>query len=238
MRRAVYRVVVRAGALLLLGCALRSWGAQTPPPPTPERDAEQRAALLAQREQVLQRERLARAACLQRFFVNDCLDAVRREKRDALAPIDAALQAISQRTRERAAEAELQRIEANLAAAQANRPDSAQAWRDRATREAALARREQEAASRASQPAARAADVPPPSAPQPTALPPQRFAPPAAHAAQTPAQRAADAAKARAEFAARQKAYAEKQARQARQAANLHQAPPLPVPPPSVPLGD
>lgn len=238
MRRAAHSVL-RAGALLLLGCALRSWGAQTLPQPTPEQDAAQRAALLAQREQVLQREQHARAACLQRFFVNDCLDAARRETREALAPIDAALQAISRRARERAAQAELQRIEDNLAAAQANRPDTAQTQRDRAAREAALQQREQEAASRTSRAAARAAAAPSPAATPLARHSPQRLAPSGAHPAPTSAQRAADAARARAEFAARQKAYAEKQqSRQARQAANPHQAPPLPVPPPNMPLGD
>jgi len=206
--------------------------------PTPEQDAAQQLALQAQRAQVLARHQAEQAACMHRFFVNDCLRASRQQERSALAPIDADLQAIAQRARMRAAEAELRQVQANIAAAQAGQPDSALAERQSAARAAALTQREQQAAERARQAVAGASQgaVSPSARPKVASPAPRLFPVPAPQAALTPAQRAAQTAKAQADFAARQKAYADKQAQQARQNAAQKQAAPLPVPSPSAPL--
>ncbi|MDY0331003.1 MAG: hypothetical protein RBR52_10955 [Thiomonas sp.] len=206
--------------------------------PTPAQDAAQQAALQRQRAQVLAQYAQQRNACLQRFFVNDCLDAARENERAALAPIDAQLQAIALRSRMWAAEDEIRRVQANIAAAQRAQPDRAEAERQRAAREAELARRQQQAAQHAEQAAhpTNRQKVPAESAargPQPADRP---FPTPAPSSQLSPAQRAADAQRAQADFAARQKAYAEKQAEQARQNAAKPAAAPLPLPPPSAPL--
>ncbi|MGC9235772.1 MAG: hypothetical protein ACP5GF_02505 [Thiomonas sp.] len=224
-------------ALAVSACMTRApaFAAQQP---TPEQDAAQQLALQAQRAQVQARHQAEQAACMHRFFVNDCLDASRQQERKALAPIDADLQAIALRARMRAAEAELRQVQANIAAAQAGQPDSALAERQSAARAAALAQREKQAAERARQAAADAAQgaVPPSLRPKTAPPAPRLFAAPAPQAALTPAQRAAQADQAQADYAAKQKAYADKQAAQARQSAAQKQAAPLPVPSPSAPL--
>lgn len=202
---------------------------------TPEQDAARQLALQAQRAQVLLRYRAQHDACMQRFFVNACLDASRKQERSALAPIDAQLQELALHARMRAAEAEMRQVQANIAAAQAGRPDSAQAERQRAAREAALAQREAQAAARARQAAAGAPNVALPTSTRSETAPaaPRLFpAPEPQPRGLTPAQ----AAKAQADNAAKQKAYADKQAEQARKNASQKQAAPLPTPSPSAPL--
>jgi hypothetical protein len=177
------------------------------------------------------------------FFVNDCLDAAHKKERAALTPIDTDLQAIALRGRLRAAEDELRRVQANMAASQRGQPDRAQAEQQSAAREADLAQRQQQAAQQAAQntahSAAQAAAVPPntPAAAAPVPTPTERLFPsPAPQIQISPAQRAAEVKQAEADFAAKQKAYAEKQAEQARQNAAKPSAAPLPVPSPSAPL--
>lgn len=219
----------------LLGTCLLQGLAQATP--TAEQDAAQQFALQAQRAQVLSRYRDEQVACLRRFFVNDCLDATRRREREALAAIDSELQAIALRARQRAAEAELRKVQANLAAARAAQPDSAQTERASAARRAALAQREEQAAARARQAAAQAAASGEATGrPQAAPAVSPRHCAPLPPVAPSSGQRAEQAAKARTEYAAKQKAYAEKQAQQARRNAAQKQAPPLPVPPPSGPL--
>ena len=211
---------------------------------TPAQDAARHSVLQDQRAQVLAQYAAQRGVCMKRFFVNDCLDTARKQERTALAPIDEELQAIAMRGRLRAAEEELRRVQANLAAAQTGQPDRAALERQSAAREADLAQRERQAAQNASQnasqKAAQASPVLPGKATTPSsseAIPASRLFPgPVTPPAPSPAQRAADAEKAQADFAAKQKAYAEKQAEQARRRAEQAPAAPLPVPPASAAL--
>lgn len=229
---------VRLRYALVLSACLWQGTAFAAQQPTPEQDAAQQTALQAQRAQVLARYQTEQTACMQRFFVNDCLQAARQQERSALAPIDADLQAIALRARMRAAEDELRRVQANIAAAQAAQPDSGQTRRQAAARDAALTEREAQAAARAQQAASAAPRAAAPSSSAPRTAPPapRLFPTPSPQSALTPAQRAAAAARAQADYAAKQKAYADKQSEQARKNAAQKQAPPLPVPPPSVPL--
>ncbi|WP_245800358.1 hypothetical protein [Thiomonas intermedia] len=201
---------------------------------TPEQDAARRSVLQDQRVQVLAQYAAQRGVCLKRFFVNDCLDTARKQERAALVPIDDELQAVAMRGRLRAAEEELQRVQANIVDAQAGQPDRAALERQSAAREADLAQREQQAAQNAAQKAAQAPSVLSGKATTPSsseAIPASRLFPgPVTPPAPSPAQRAADAEKAQADFAAKQKAYAEKQAEQARQRATQAPVAPLPVP--------
>lgn len=227
---------------VLMAC-LGSSAALAAAQPTPAQDAAQQVVLQQQRAQVQAEYAAQRGACLQRFFVNDCLDAAREKERAALAPIDTDLQAIALRGRLRAAEDELRRVQANRAASQRGQPDRAQAEQQSAAREADLAQRQQQAARQAAQntahSAAQAAAAPPKTpatAAAPVPTPAGRLFPaPAPQSQMSPAQRAAEVKQAEADFAAKQKAYAEKQAEQARQNAAKPSAAPLPVPPPSAP---
>lgn len=219
---------------VLMAC-LGSSAALAAAQPTPAQDAARQVALQQQRAQVQAEYAAQRGACLQRFFVNDCLDAAREKERAALAPIDTDLQAIALRGRLRAAEDELRRVQANRAASQRGQPDRAQAEQQSAAREADLAQRQQQAAQRAAQ-AAAAPPKTPATAAAPVPTPAGRLFPaPAPQSQMSPAQRAAEIKQAEADFAAKQKAYAEKQAEQARQNAAKPSAAPLPVPPPSAP---
>lgn len=223
---------------VLMAC-LGSSAALAAAQPTPAQDAAQQVALQQQRAQVQAEYAAQRGACLQRFFVNDCLDAAREKERAALAPIDTDLQAIALRGRLRAAEDELRRVQANRAASQRGQPDRAQAEQQSAARETDLAQRQQQAAQQAAQRAAQAAAAPPKTpatAAAPVPTPAGRLFPaPAPQSQMSPAQRAAEVKQAEADFAAKQKAYAEKQAEQARQNAAKPSAAPLPVPSPSAP---
>ncbi|HML81999.1 MAG TPA: hypothetical protein PKE37_09565 [Thiomonas arsenitoxydans] len=219
---------------VLMAC-LGSSAALAAAQPTPAQDAAQQVVLQQQRAQVQAEYAAQRGACLQRFFVNDCLDAAREKERAALAPIDTDLQAIALRGRLRAAEDELRRVQANRAASQRGQPDRAQAEQQSAAREADLAQRQQQAAQRAAQ-AAAAPPKTPATAAAPVPTPAGRLFPaPAPQSQKSPAQRAAEVKQAEADFAAKQKAYAEKQAEQARQNAAKPSTAPLPVPPPSAP---
>ncbi len=238
----VFRKVSPVG-WVLMACLGSSAALAASAPPTPAQDAAQQAALQQQRAQVQAEYAAQRGACLQRFFVNDCLDAAREKERAALTPIDADLQAIALRGRLRAAEDELRRVQANMAASQRGQPDRAQAEQQSAAREADLAQRQQQAARQAAQhtahSAAHSAAAPPniPAAAAPVPTPTERLFPsPAPQIQISPAQRAAQVKQAEADFAAKQKAYAEKQAEQARQNAAKPSAAPLPAPSPSAPL--
>ncbi len=234
----VFRKVFPIGCVLM-ACLGSSAALAATVQPTPAQDAAQQAALQQQRAQVQAEYAAQRGACLQRFFVNDCLDAAHKKERAALTPIDTDLQAIALRGRMRAAEDEFRRVQANMAASQGGQPDRAQAEQQSAAREANLAQRQQQAAQQAAQRVAQAAAVPPntPAAAAPVPTPAERLFPsPAPQTQISPAQRAAEVKQAEADFAARQKAYAEKQAEQARQNAAKPSAAPLPVPSPSAPL--
>ena len=224
---------------VLMACLGSSAALATTAQPTPAQDAAQQAALQQQRAQVQAEYAAQRGACLQRFFVNDCLDAAHKKERAALTPIDTDLQAIALRGRLRAAEDELRRVQANMAASQRGQPDRAQAEQQSAAREADLAQRQQQAAQQAAQRAAQAAAAPPKTpatAAAPVPTPAERLFPaPAPQSQMSPAQRAAEIKQAEADFAAKQKTYAEKQAEQARQNAAKPSTAPLPVPPPSAP---
>ena len=234
----VFRKVFPIGCVLM-ACLGSSAALAATAQPTSAQDAAQQVALQQQRARVQAEYAAQRGACLQRFFVNDCLDAAREKERAALAPIDTDLQAIALRGRLRAAEDDLRRVQANRAASQRGQPDRAQAEQQSAAREADLAQRQQQAAQQAAQRAAQAAAAPPKTpatAAAPVPTPAGRLFPaPAPQSQMSPAQRAAEIKQAEADFAAKQKAYAEKQAEQARQNAAKPSAAPLPVPSPSAP---
>lgn len=238
MNMRMHRRIAAAAGCAVLWMALANLGTTSAnaatAQPTPEQDAARRAALQDQRARVLAQYTEQRGECLKRFFVNDCLDAARKQERAALAPIDQELQDIAMRGRLRAAEEELRRVQANIADAQAGQPDRATLERQSAQREADLAQRERQAAEHAAQAAAQSPVARPAKPPSPEPSPPTRLFPaPASPQAANPAQSAAEAARARAEFEAKQKAYVQKQAEQARQLAEKPAAPPLPVPPAS-----
>lgn len=221
------------GRALVLTASLWGGMAGAAQQPTTEQDAAQRTAQQTQRAQVLSRYEAERAACMHRFFVNDCLDSARKRERAALEPIDVHLQAIALRARMRAAEDELRRVQANIAAAQSGQPDRSEVERQNKARESALNQRQEQAAERARQATAGGS---PSNAPRAAPIAPRLFPAPAPQSAVSPAQRAAAAAKAQAEYAAKQRAYEEKQAEKARQNAAQTQAAPLPVPSPSAPI--
>lgn len=201
---------------------------------TAPQDAATQAALQARRTAVQAHFSTEQSACLHRFFVNACLDRVRKEEGTALGSIDAQLAALGLRGRMRAAEAELRRVQANMAQAQAARPDSTLDEREAARRESDLDQRRSEAAQRAVQAAETSAA---PEAPRRPAVPVRLFPALTPPAAPNPVQRAQAEAQAQADYAAKQRAYRQKQAALTKQNATQGEAPALPVPPASVPPG-
>ena len=201
---------------------------------TASRDAATQAALQARRAAVQAHFATEQSTCMRRFFVNACLDRVRKEEGTALGSIDAQLAALGLRGRMRAAEAEFRRVQANMAQAQAARPDSTLAEREAARRESDLGQRRSVAAQRAVQAAETSAA---PKVPRRQAVPVRLFPAVTPPAAPNPVQRAQAEAQAQADYAAKQRAYRQKQAALTKQNASQGEAPALPVPPASVPPG-
>lgn len=177
-------------------------------------DAALQAALQSHRAAVQAQFDREQVRCMKTFFVNACLDQARRRERKALATIDSQRAALGVRERMRRAEIELQRVQRNLAQAQASAPVPGRAEEDAKRREAELHRREAEAG-------------------QPTGTSRPASSGPASENA---AQRARAEAQARADHAAKVAAYRRKQAQLQRQQSAGPAAPALPVPPASAAL--
>ena len=231
-RQTTVRLGAIALAVILSGMPIAPAVAQQQA--TASRDAATQAALQARRAAVQAHFATEQSTCMRRFFVNACLDRVRKEEGTALGSIDAQLAALSLRGRMRAAEAEFRRVQANMAQAQAARPDSTLAEREAARRESDLGQRRSVAAQRAVQAAETSAA---PIAPRRQAVPVRLFPAVTPPAAPNPVQRAHTEAQAQADYDAKQRAYRQKQAALTQQNASQGEAPALPVPPASVPPG-
>ncbi len=185
------------------------------------------------------------AACLHRFFVNDCLDRARRRYNKQSDALDARLNAIDLAGRRQRADAERRRVAQNVR--ERPMPDASAVQQQRLWREQDQARKQREQADRAAGDAARQAAYeakqqqaqargPLPSAALPKAVSPGANAQSAQQASQQAAQRSAQIRAAEAAYAQKQADYQRRQAQAAQQREQAKPsgsgaAAPLPLPP-------